>query len=265
MDNSYISIVIPVFNVDTKVLRKSLESISNQTYLFYEVILIDDSTDIKCSKFCLEYCSSDKRFRYHKTDKRLGLPKSLNFGISISKYDIIARFDSDDICFLNRLELQINYLKSNNNVDVLGGAIQIINNLEEVKSIRSYPVGINKIRWKMQIDCPIAHPTVMFKKYLVSEYGGYNETFKYAEDIELWLRWLNNGVRFSNLAEPLIKYRQNDFIRNTNHYKYFLNARLKNFNFKFMPINLIGIFILLLTRIVPNNVMELYYKYKYRS
>ncbi|WP_163407800.1 glycosyltransferase [Flavobacterium ajazii] len=265
MDYQYISIVIPVFNVEPEILKKSLESISNQTYEFFEVILVDDSTDIKCSNFCVDYCVIDQRFRYFKTEDRLGLPKSLNFGISIAKYDIIARFDSDDICFLNRFELQINYMKCNSNIDVLGGAIQIINNTEEVKAIRLYPVGTNKVRWKMQIDCPIAHPTVMFKKHLVSNYGGYDESFKYAEDIELWLRWLNNGVRFSNLAVPLIKYRQNDFIRNTKHYRYFLNARFRNFNFKFIPINFIGIFILLLTQILPDNVMALYYSYKYRN
>jgi len=265
MEPRYISIVIPVFNVDTKILHKSLESISKQTYLFYEAILIDDSTNLECSKFCFEYCSSDNRFRYYKTEKRLGLPKSLNFGISISKYDLIARFDSDDICFLNRLELQINYLNRNKHIDVLGGAIQIINNLEEVKSIRLYPIETKKIYRRMQIDCSIAHPTVMFKKHLVTDFGGYNETFISSEDIELWLRWLNNGVRFSNLDVPLIKYRQNEFIRNSEHYKYFLKARLRNFNFKFIPFNFIGIFILLLTQIVPDNMMELYYRYKYKG
>lgn len=265
MDYQYISIVIPVFNVDTKVLSKSLESISNQTYSFYEVIIVDDSTDANCSKFCVDYCSSDKRFRYFKTEERLGLPKSLNFGISVAKHDIIARFDSDDICFLNRFELQINYLKKNNQIDVLGGSIEIINNSEEVQSIRSYPIGINRIRWKMQIDCPIAHPTVMFKKKLVSDYGGYDETFKFAEDIELWLRWLNKDVKFSNLEVPLIKYRQTEFIRNRKHYKCFLNARLRNFNFKFIPINFFGISILLLAQIIPNNIMGLYYKFKYRD
>jgi glycosyltransferase involved in cell wall biosynthesis len=261
----YVSIVIPVFNVDIKILHKSLESISKQTYSFYEVIIIDDSTDLECSKFCSDYCSFDNRFRYYKTEKRLGLSKSLNFGISISKYDLIARFDSDDICFLNRLELQINYLNRNNHIDVLGGAMQIINNLEEVKSIRLYPTETNKIRRGMQIDCSIAHPTVIFKKQLVTDHGGYDENFIYCEDVDLWLRWLNNGVIFSNLDVPLIKFRQDDYIRGSEHYKYFLKARLQNFNFKFMPFNFMGIFLLLLTQIVPDNIMELYYRHKYKD
>lgn len=263
MDYKYISIVIPVFNVSTKILQKSLESISKQTHSFFEAILIDDSTDIECSKFCSNYCSKDNRFRYYKTDRRLGLSKSLNFGISIASHDLIARFDSDDICYLNRLELQIKYLNKNNHIDVLGGAIQIINNIGEVKSIRSYPTQTNKFRRGMQIDCSIAHPTVIFKKQLVSDYGGYDEAFLYCEDVDLWLRWLNNGVRFSNLDIPLIKFRQEQYIRNSKHYKYFLKARIQNFNYKFMPYNLIGIFLLILTQIIPDNLMKLYYRFKY--
>lgn len=262
MSYRYVSIVIPLFNVDIKILNKSLESISKQTYLLYEVIIIDDSSDIECSKFCFDYCSSDVRFRYYKTPKRLGLSKSLNFGISLAKHDLIARFDSDDICFLNRLELQIDYFNNNRNIDVLGGSIQIIDDSELVTSNRSYPIETNKIRKRMQIDCSIAHPTVMFKKHLVTEYGGYNEDFVFAEDIEMWLRWLNFGVRFSNLENPLIKYRQTDFVRNRKHYTYFLRARLKNFNLNMMPYNLIGIIILLLAQVLPAKFMLLYYKYK---
>ena len=77
MDYNYLSVVIPVFNVNIKILQKSLESISKQTHSFFEAILIDDSTDIECSKFCSNYCSSDNRFRYYKTDKRLGLSKKV--------------------------------------------------------------------------------------------------------------------------------------------------------------------------------------------
>ena len=67
----------------------------------------------------------------------------------------------------------------------------------------------------MQIDCSIAHPTVIFKR-LVADYGGYDEDILYCEDVDLWLRWFNNGVRFSNLDVPLIKFRKDEYIRNIN-------------------------------------------------
>ena len=97
----------------------------------------------------------------------------------------------------------------------------------------------------------------------MADYGGYDEAFLYCEDVDLWLRWLNNGVRFSNLDVPLIKFRQDQHIRNNKHYKYFLKARIRNFNYKFMPFNLIGIFLLILTQIIPDNLMKLYYRFKY--
>lgn len=264
MKFEFISIVIPVYNVESLILFESLESLRTQTFTSFEVIIIDDSTSLRCSEFCKNFCASDDRFRYFKPKNKLGLSKSLNYGISLSKGALIARFDSDDICYSNRLDLQIKYINENPNIDVLGGNMQIICNEGSLISIRKYPLTHKKIFRKMQIDCAIAHPTVIFKKELVQKYKGYDENLLYAEDIDLWLRWLNNGVKFENLNKTLIKYRQNEFIRKRKHYKNVLIVRLSNFNLQLFPHKILGILLLIFAIYTPKSLLGIYYKIKYK-
>lgn len=259
-----ISIVIPVYNVESSILFESLESVRTQTFTSFEAIIIDDSTSLICSDFCKKFCASDDRFRYFKPKNKLGLAKSLNYGISLAKNDLIARFDSDDICFKNRLDLQINYFNANPKIDVLGGNMEIIDDKGNSISIRKYPSTHNDIIREMQINCAVAHPTVIFKKELIEKYNGYKENLLFAEDVDIWLRWMNKGVRFANLNKTLIKYRQNEFIRNKKHYKNFLMVRLSNFNYKLIPYNIIGILLLFFAKYTPKSLLGIYYKLKYK-
>ena len=139
MKFKFISIIIPVYNVESSILFESLESVRTQTFTSFEVIIIDDSTSLICSEFCKKFCASDDRFRYFKPKNKLGLSKSLNYGISLAKNALISRFDSDDICYNNRLDLQIKYFNANPETDVLGGNMEIIDNKGNLISIRKYP------------------------------------------------------------------------------------------------------------------------------
>lgn len=264
MNYDFVSIIIPIYNVAPNILSKSFESITNQTFKNFEAILIDDSSNCDTTNFCLEYCKIDSRFNYIRPTQKLGLVNSLNLGIDRAKHEIIARFDSDDICYTDRISKQIEFLKNNTDIDVLGGDIEVINSNYKHLYFRKYPVTHREIAKSMQIICPIAHPTVMYKKEVIKKVGYYDDSYRYAEDIDLWLRLLSSGVRFSNLNTPLIKYRQDTLVRNKDHYKYFLKARIKNFNFKFFPRNLIGISMLLFIAYSPTIILDIYYKFKYK-
>jgi glycosyltransferase involved in cell wall biosynthesis len=245
-------------------LKKSLDSIKDQSHTNFEVIIVDESTDQSCSFFCENYVETNSNFRYIRPSKRLGLPASLNLAIEHAQYELIARFDADDICHPERLKWQVDFFNTHPDVEVLGGYLDIIDNDDNDISIRRYPQESYKIAYRMQLECAIAHPTVMFKKVLYSSHGGYNPQYSNAEDLELWLRWLNKGVIFRNLALPLIKYRQNDFVRHIKHYKYSLRARLKTFNFRYFPLNVLGIVILSVIVLSPNLLLEIYYFFKYK-
>jgi len=264
MNYDSVSIIIPIYNVNPSILSKSFESISNQTFENFEVVLVDDSFSLDTINFCLEYCKIDNRFNYIKPPIRLGLVNSLNLGIKNAKHDLLARFDSDDICYLDRIAKQIEFLKNNKNIDVLGGNMEVIDSDYNHLYIRKYPITHSEIIKSMHIICPMAHPTVMYKKEIIKKVGYYNDNYRYAEDIDLWLRLLSSGAKFQNLNTPLIKYRQDSAVRNKDHYKYFLKARINNFKLYYFPRNLIGISMLFFVIYMPNLILHLYYKFKYK-
>jgi glycosyltransferase involved in cell wall biosynthesis len=257
--NIPVSIIIPVFNSEHNILEKSLASIRLQTFSYFEVIVIDDSDDIQCAEFCKKLCSIDPRFKYFHPLERLGLVSSLNFGIEVAEGNYIARFDSDDICDPRRIELQYNYLNENPNVGVLGAWLTVVSNDGEFIAIRKYPVDNHNIRIRMHYTNAIAHPAVMFKKCLVKKFGFYNTKFKAAEDLELWLRWMNNGVVFHNLELPLVNYLQGNVNRNFNNTISTFKARIKNFTITYWYHRIFGLLLYFLWSIMPFKLRKFIY------
>ena len=124
--NPTISVLLPVYNEKLEYLSACLQSIKSQTFEDWECILVIDSDDKANLDFLKKWCVSDNRFRYEKTPQRLGLARSLNHGVEISKADIIARMDSDDLMLPQRLEVQLNYLNENQDVSVVGSNYDLI-------------------------------------------------------------------------------------------------------------------------------------------
>ena len=97
------SIVVPVYNTE-KFLRKCLESIKNQTFTDFQVILVDDCSTDSSNKICREFCENDNRFSLVKTDVNVGLSAVRNTGLKYVKGDYVTFIDSDDYVELNMLE-----------------------------------------------------------------------------------------------------------------------------------------------------------------
>lgn len=255
-----VTVVIPSFNEDPRVVRASFDSIRNQSLSDFECIVVDDSSDLDLAAACQSICMEDPRFFYVRPTVRLGLPRSLNLAISKARGDFIARFDADDIAAPDRLELQTNFLKTNPNISIVGGAMGIMNDDCVVFAYRHYPEGTTEIARGMQVTTTIAHPTVMFRKDAVMQHGGYDPAFRYSEDLDLWLRWINSGLFFANLPNVLVHYRQNNTARSRQHWKYNLKARMKNFRSKHFPLRMIGIIIVGIWLFFPVFVQERVFK-----
>lgn len=249
-----VSFVVPAFNVSPEILQESLQSVFGQTFQDYECIVVDESTDPALADHCRRQCSVDPRFRYVRPNSRLGLAGSLNFGISKARGEWIARFDSDDICLPKRLTMQLEFLERNPEVDVLGTGLALMDASGRVFATRSYPIGHSSIARRMQFTCTVAHPSVIFRRSVVVAAGGYDESFRYAEDLELWLRLLNRGARFANLSESLVCYRQIEAIRNSVHGKFNLRARSKNFSSRYFFERIFGFAGLVVWNLLPSVV-----------
>ena len=143
------------------------------------------------------------------TSPGVGIVDALNFGIQESKFDFIARMDSDDVMLPNRIEEQYRFLQTPKNTSTVcvGGNIDLIDDAGTYLRHVEYPNGVKRLRKKMASGSYMAHPAVMFRKSAVVSIGKYRDIYKHAEDFDLWIRLLKVG-NLDNLPITVLKYRQ---------------------------------------------------------
>lgn len=206
MEKDLISIIMSAYNEKEIWFKKSLYSILNQTYKNIEVILIIDNPN-NHEIINLAKKINDNRLKLVINKENRGLVYCLNKGLEISKGSFIARMDSDDISMPLRLEKQINYMKKNSDVVLLGTQPILIDedgNLIDRKEV--LPTRFKDIKKALKYTNVFYHPSIMFKKDFIVNIGGYRE-IKYAEDYDLITRVVLNKGKIENLNEQLLKYR----------------------------------------------------------
>ncbi|RJP58329.1 MAG: glycosyltransferase [Ignavibacteriales bacterium] len=196
-----ISVILPVYNGE-KYLREAIDSVLNQTFSDFELLILNDGSTDSTEEVVKSY--SDGRIRYFNLEHK-GLPSTLNFGLQEAKFDYIARMDSDDICHPVRFEKQIDFLQANPDIDLLGSNLIIVNSVKRIQKRVEYPECDKNIKDQLPSKCCIAHPTIMFKKQVVLSAGGY-DNYSIAQDWALYLKLLPLSI-FHNLQDYLITLR----------------------------------------------------------
>lgn len=206
MNNSLsVSVVLPVYNASDK-LSIAIESILNQTFKDFELILIDDCSKDNSAEIIQNYVKMDPRIVFIKNEENLKLSKTLNRGIDIAKGKYIVRMDADDFSFPDRLEKQYNYMEANPEIGVSGGSMEIMDYDGNTLRNRFYLLNDSEIREKVFFFSPFSHPTIIIRKDVLLKVGLYNHDFNPAEDYELYFR-IGEISKFGNLKDMLIKYR----------------------------------------------------------
>ncbi|OPJ54844.1 glycosyltransferase family 2 protein [Clostridium oryzae] len=209
MKNNFISVIMPVYNSE-KYLMQSIESILAQTIRDFEFIIIDDGSTDSSLDIIMNYKRKDDKIVVISR-KNKGLVYSLNEGISISKGKYIARMDADDVSFPMRLEKQLEFLKTHENVDILGTQVNIIGDISENERLKydkmlNIPFLDGHVREALlNYWYCFAHSSVMFRKEIFTKLKGYKDYR--AEDLDLWLRALKTGFKIYKLNEKLVEYR----------------------------------------------------------
>ncbi|MGJ0344510.1 glycosyltransferase [Aliarcobacter cryaerophilus] len=199
-----VSVLMSVYNSENT-LSKAIESILNQSFKNFEFIIIDDCSTDKSYEILKEYENKDCRIKLYQNEKNLGLAASLNRGLKLCNSSLVARMDSDDYSYPERLEKQYNYFLNNKNIDVLGTAIALIDSNGIRYNDYFFPTTHEDIVKRLNKSSPFAHPTVMYRKSLIFYVGGYDESLKRAQDYDLWKRLRNNAI-YANLDEVLLLY-----------------------------------------------------------
>jgi len=202
-----VTVLMSVYNSD-QYLDQAINSILAQTYKDFEFIIIDDGSTDQSIEICKRFAKTDSRIRFIEYGKNLGLPKSLNKGILLAKGKYIARQDADDYSAPNRLELQLNFAKENDWVDVIGSDCYVIDLLGNVvyqdvsfSACRDHKESLLKHR------ALFPHGSAFVKKEKLLEVGLYDIRFYYVQDGELWLRMISKNAKIHVVKELLYYYR----------------------------------------------------------
>ena len=203
-----VSVLTPIYNTNPDHLRECIESILNQTFTDFEFLILNDSPDNKeIEKIVKEYAKHDKRIKYYKNTKNMGITPSRNKLLDLARGEYIAIFDHDDISLPTRLEKQVDVLDKNKYIGVVGAWIQCFG----VKTnILKYPENNLKIKTCLTNTCCIAHTATMIRRsVLIDNDIEYEEFYTPAEDYRLWAR-LMEVTHFYNIQEVLVMYRCNN-------------------------------------------------------
>ena len=234
--NPIISIILPTYNGKEERLSESIESVLNQSFKDFELIIINDASTNNIEKIIKEY--KDSRIRYIKNEKNLKLTKTLNKWISVARWKYIARIDDDDIrSDSDKLEKQINFMESNKEYWLVWTNGIIINSdwKELYRLIK--PFSDDELRKKLIIWNWFIHSSVIIRKSILDKvWWFYDEKWNFVEDYELWLRiWKISKMK--NLSDIFIKYRVNEnWVSVLNHRKQkFLALKLLFKYYKYYP------------------------------
>ncbi len=203
-----ISVVIPVKNAE-HTLGETLQSLVEQTYRDFDVILINDGSTDRSRQVMDKFRD---RLDLHVVDHAVsqGVAASLNQGILASKAEFIARLDADDLARADRLELQVAFMDRHPGIDLCGtdlvmfeGPLVSPNQIRELRHSADHATIVTGMLQRNTI----AHPSLLARRSFFIDVGMYDPTFESAEDYELWTRAAERGKKFANLHEGLTFYR----------------------------------------------------------
>lgn len=203
MQQAKVSVVMPVYNAETTVV-KALDSLRAQTSAPFEIIVVNDGSTDGTAKLLKKQSGITLINRPHR-----GIVPALNDALGASSGEYIARMDADDLCRPRRFEKQAALLSENPDIGVAGCRVGFGGDKEEQAGYSTYVDWINgldtpeRIAVNRFVESPLAHPSVMFRRELVKQFGAYRNG-PFPEDYELWLRWMSRGVRVGKVDEELL-------------------------------------------------------------
>lgn len=184
--------------------RVALDSCIKQTFADFELVLVANGLTDRSFE-SLEKLCVDPRICLHRTDIRR-LTFSLNLGLHHCRGELIARMDADDVAYPDRLAKQVAFMDRNPDISVCGSFCDLIDSEKKIVGNWEYPTTDKGIRRSMLWINPLCHPSVIYRKKMIVECGGYFSFF--AEDYALWAFLSDDkNIKFANIPENLIAYR----------------------------------------------------------
>lgn len=203
---SLVSIVMTAYNA-AEFVAEAVESIQNQTYQNWELIVVNDGSSDKTREILQKIAKNDKRIKVIGYAKNRGASYASNLGLSKAKGQFIARMDSDDISVPTRIAKQVKFLQENPNVIVVGGQCELIDREGNSIGMKTFPTNHSEIYDALYQYNPIQHPSLMINRRLLGKYKiKYHTKVLLAHDLEILYKLSQYG-ELANLPDTLLLYR----------------------------------------------------------
>jgi glycosyltransferase involved in cell wall biosynthesis len=200
-----VSILMPVFKT-APYLREAMDSMLCQTFQDFELIVLDDCSPDNAEEILDTY--DDPRIVRYKGEKNVGLSNVLNVGIGMARGKYIARMDSDDISLPQRLQVQVEYLETHPDIDLVSVGMRLFG-AKEATWIRE--LNPEKVKIEAMFHSPVLHASSVWRKDAFEKQGlRFRQEMVPAEDYDLWVRAMLRGLKLVNLPEVLYEYRIHD-------------------------------------------------------
>lgn len=205
MKPTLVSVLMPAYNAATYI-ETAIESVLNQTYQQWELIIVNDSSTDTTEAVVKRF--KDPRIRYYHNQTQLGLAKNRNKALSLTKGELIAILDADDCALPKRLETQVQLFQAHPNLVLCGSWTQVIDEHGRVLADWHFPSTSSALRAQFYIQFPIVHSSAMIRKSALKKLeSAYDPHFSPAEDYELCFRLLHLGT-VECVPKVLTLYRQ---------------------------------------------------------
>lgn len=210
MISTSFSVLISVYHKEqSEYLRLSLESITTQTLMPTEIVLVKDGPlTPELDSVCEEYADLyPDVLKIVALPENVGLGCALNEGLQHCSYDLVARMDSDDISKSNRFMKQIELMNSRPDISIVGSWVEFFEGTtDNIIALKRRPREGGELFAYAKKRTPLSHPSVMFRKQDIVNVGSYQH-MHLMEDYYLWLRLINAGYKLYNIQESLLFFR----------------------------------------------------------
>jgi glycosyltransferase involved in cell wall biosynthesis len=184
-------------------LREAIDSVLAQSFDDFDLVVVDDGSDDRTPEILASY--GDGRLTVLRNDQSLGLAASLNRGLSCSgRY--VARQDADDRSQPDRLAKQVRFLDTHPEVELVGSWYRTMDDTGSMLAEFELPTDATTLRWHLLYYCPFVHSAVTARAQTLVDAGGFDESFVYASDYDLWSRIARRSL-VANIPEYLVDYR----------------------------------------------------------
>ena len=210
MNSPLVSVLLPIYKEPLVWVHGAIESILKQDFPDFELILLLDAPERADRTELFADYLTDPRVQLQVNDSHLGLPGSLNHGLSVASGQYIARMDADDVAYPNRLSAQYAFLNDNPDIALCGTQTEKIGAAGERIGFSNLPEKFLVLKALLKFGVSLPHSTWFARREAYQQVGDYLN-LPNSEDYEFMLRLVKRGgLAVACLPEVLIQYRLHD-------------------------------------------------------